>query len=96
MYRVRVDMTSTTQTFEMPASWFPFIAADPWVSATPYQHFGSAWGEVAEDGRTFTLHSTTLGEWNVLITALRNDSCGQMCANDPIEFQEDLPAPDEH
>ena len=92
VYRVRVDMTSTTQTFEMPSSWFPFITRDAWVTATPHKHFGSAWGEVAEDGYTFTLHATTLGEWNVLITALRDDHCGQMCAGSPIEFQLPLPA----
>ena len=89
-------MTSATQSFEMPASWFPHIVADPWVSATPHKHFGSAWGEVGEDGYTFTLHSTTLGEWNVLITAVRNDACGQMCAAGPIEFQEAVPPLDDH
>ena len=80
----------------MPPSWFPHIAADPWVAATPHKHFGSAWGEVAGDGHTFTLHATTLGEWNVLITGVRNDHCGQMCASAPIEFQEELPPPDDH
>ena len=94
MYRIRVVMTSTTQAFAMPPSWFPYIVTEPWISATPHKHFGSAWAEVAADGHTFTLHSTTIGEWDCLITSVRNDDCGQMCANTPIEFQEVLPPSD--
>ena len=94
MYRVRVNMESSTQTFQMPESWFPYSDAEAWAHATPYKHFGSAWGEVAEDSYTFTLHVTTLGEWSVLITGIRNDQCGQMCATDSIEHQVDKPVSD--
>ena len=92
-YRTRVNMTATTQTFAMPSSWFPHIAAEPWVHATPHRHFGSAWGEIADDGFTFTLHASTLGEWNVSISALRDDPLGQAAVAEPIEFQKDLPIP---
>ena len=65
------------------------------VHATSYKHFGSAWGEVADDGFAFTLHASTLGEWSVTISALRADPLGQAAAAEPIEFQKDLPIPDD-
>ena len=43
-YRRTIDMTSTTQALEMP-SWFEHLVKDVVVMVTPFQHFGSAWGE---------------------------------------------------
>ena len=59
---------------------------------TPYKHFGSGWGEVEADGYTVTLHVSTLGQWHILLTAVRNDESGRECASSPIEFQEDIQA----
>ena len=91
LYRVRINMESTTQSFQMPASWFPHLVKDAWINVTPYQHFGSAWGDVDEDGFTFTIHATTLGYWNVLITGVRNDPVGLQVGQEPIEYQESDP-----
>ena len=91
MYRLAVDMTSSTQTVEMPESWFPHIATDVCVHLSPFKHFGSGWGELEEDGHTITLHTTTLGQWHVLLTAVRNDAVGQASVQTPIEFQEPIP-----
>ncbi len=96
MYRMTVDMTSSTQTVQMSESWFPHIVKDICVHMSPYKHFGSGWGELATDGFTVTLHVSTVGQWNILITGVRNDECGRKCADAPIEFQEDIPPPDNH
>ncbi len=77
MYRETVNMQSSTQTIEMPESWFPHIVTSVCVHMTPYQHFGSGWGEVESDGYTMKLHVSTLGMWHVLITGVKNDVCGR-------------------
>ena len=75
-------MNSTTMTFEMP-DWFTYLTTDVHVMITPYQHFGSGWGECI--GNTIELHTTTLGKWHVLITAARKDECVKMCPQE-IEY----------
>jgi len=75
----------------MPASWFPHLVSDAWVHATPSGHYGSAYGEVGPDGYTFTLHSTTLGMWNVILTGLRADPVGVQIQSEPIEFEQEIP-----
>ena len=90
MYRTRINMTSTTQTFQMSESWYPHLAKDSYVNVSPYKHFGCAWGDIESDGFTFTIHSNQTGEYNVLITAVRNDACGVDCLNEPIEYQENI------
>ncbi len=94
MYRATVDVAKGTHTFDLPESWFPYIVKDPWVHLSPYKHFGSAWGEVQEDGQKFKIHTSTSGQWRVLITGVRNDECGKMCSSSPIEFQEEIPPED--
>jgi hypothetical protein len=94
MYRRTIDMTSTTATFDMP-DWFSHLTKGVIVQVTPYQHFGSAWGECT--GNTIELHATTLGKWHVLITACRKDECATtMCPQD-VEYipeePEDPPPP---
>jgi hypothetical protein len=88
-YRRTIDMTSTTQSFDMD-SWFPDLVKDAIVMVTPYQHFGSAWGEVS--GATVTIHATTLGKWHCLITASRNDICATTMCEQEVEF---IPTPPE-
>ena len=84
----------TKQTFKMP-SWFSHLVKDVMVQVTPYQHFGSAWGECT--GNTVEIHSTTLGKWHVLITAARADDCAENHCPPEVEFipeePEDSPSP---
>ena len=86
LYRRTLDMTASTATLELP-SYFQHLAKDAMVMCTPYQHFGSAWGEV--DGNTVTIHATTLGMWHILVTASRQDAAAEQCERE-IEF---TPAP---
>jgi len=83
MYRKTIDMTSTTATFEMP-DWFEHLSKDVIVMVTPYQHFGSGWGEA--EGNTIEIHVTTLGKWHVLITAQRADHCATTMCPQEIEY----------
>jgi len=87
MYRRTIDMTSTMETIEMP-SWFSHLTKDVIVQVTPYQHFGSAWGEC--NGNTIELHATTLGKWHVLITGARKDDCAVNYCPQEVEY---VPAP---
>ena len=87
MYRRTVDMTSTTQSYEMP-DWFQHLVKDPIVMVTPFKHFGSGWGEV--EGNTVTIHVTTLGQWHVLLTGGRKDHCATMVCPQEVEY---VPSP---
>ena len=86
MYRHTVDMESTTTTFEMP-SWFKHLATGVIIQVTPYRHFGSAWGELLEDGVTIEVHATTKGQWHLLITAARADHCATQVCPQEIEYE---------
>ncbi len=88
MYRRTIDMASTTTTFQMPP-WFKHLVKDVIIQVTPYQHFGSAWGECTEN--TIELHATTLGKWHVLITAARNDHCATSVCEQEVEYIPDEP-----
>jgi len=83
MYRRTVEMTSTTATLQMP-DWFSHLVKDVTVHVTPFQHFGSAWGECS--GTTIQLHATTLGKWHVLIMAARKDDCAVNHCPQQVEF----------
>ena len=87
MYRRTVDMTSTTQSYDMP-DWFQHLVKEPIVMVTPFKHFGSAWGEV--EGNTVTIHVTTLGQWHVLLTGGRKDHCATMVCPQEVEY---VPSP---
>ncbi len=65
-------------TFLVPA-WFQHLAKDVIVHVTPFKHFGSAWGELLDDGLSIQMHATTRGQWNVLITASRKDAFTSCC-----------------
>ena len=81
-------MTSTTATFEMP-DWFSHLVKDVMVQATPYQHFGSAWGGCVEN--TIEIHATTIGKWHVLITAARADHCATSICEQQVEYIPEVP-----
>ena len=87
--RRTIDMASMTATFEMP-EWFAHLAKDVVTQATPFQHFGSAWGQLLEDGRTIAIHSTMLGQWHILMTAARKDHCATAMCPQEVEYQKDL------
>ena len=86
-YRRTVDMTSTTQSFQMQ-DWFSHLVKEVTVHVCPYQHFGSGWGEC--QGNTVTLHATTLGKWHVLVVAARADDCAENHCEQEVEY---LPPP---
>ena len=90
-YRRTIDMAATTQTLEMP-SWFEHLVKDPIVMVTPFQHFGSAWGEC--DGNTVTIRARTLGKWHVLTTASRNDDASRSCAQEIEYTPKEAPLPE--
>ena len=50
----------------------------------PLRHFGNGWGEC--DMNTLHVHTTTKGQWNVLITASRNDMCATMMCPQEVEY----------
>jgi len=90
-YRETIAMTNTTQTIQMPVTWFPHLVSDVCVHMSPFQHFGSGWGQLQDDGCSLELHVTTLGTWHVLVTGIRKDPCGLECRAMPTEYQEDSP-----
>ena len=53
-------------------------------TVTPFKHFGSGWGECVDN--ELQIHTTTKGQWNVLITASRNDYCSQHMCPQEIEY----------
>ncbi len=86
MYRRTMSMESTTATLEMP-TWFKHIAKDVIIQVTPFMHFGSAYGQLLEDGVTIKVHATTVGKWHVLITAARKDPCAVCQCPREIEYK---------
>ena len=64
--------------------WFEFLTKDVMIQITPYQHFGSGWGERLEN--SIELHVTTIGKWHVLITAARNDVCATTMCHQKVEY----------
>jgi hypothetical protein len=82
-YRRTIDMTSSSMSFDMP-DWFSYLVKDVIVMVTPYQHFGSAWGECNRN--TIELHATTLGKWHVLIMGARNDTCATTMCPQEVEY----------
>ena len=87
-------MITAIQTIQMPISWFPHLVSDICIHMTPYEHFGSGWGNVLNDGHSIELHVSTTGQWNVLITGIRKDMCGIECGTMPTEYMDDLPTND--
>jgi hypothetical protein len=76
-------MSTTSETFNMP-DWFKHLTKDVIVFVTPFKHFGSGWGECIDN--ELQIHTTTKGQWNVLITASRNDHCAiNMCPQE-VEY----------
>ena len=83
MYTRSVEMSTTSETFNMP-DWFKHLTKDVIVFVTPFKHFGSGWGECIDN--ELQIHTTTKGQWNVLITASRNDHCAiNMCPKE-VEY----------
>ena len=83
MYTKTVDMSTTSETFDMP-DWFKYLTKNVIVFITPFKQFGSGWGECIDN--TLKIHTTSTGKWNVLITADRNDKCAtQMCPQE-VEY----------
>jgi len=82
MYTKSVEMSTTSETFNMP-DWFKHLTKDVIVFVTPFKHFGSGWGECVDN--ELQIHTTTKGQWNILITASRADYCATtMC---PLEVE---------
>jgi hypothetical protein len=90
-YRETIAMTNTMQSLKMPESWFPHLVSDVCVHMSPFQHFGSGWGQLQDDGCSLDLHVTTLGTWHVQVTGIRKDPCGLECRAMPTEYQEEVP-----
>ena len=68
--------------------WFKHLTKDVIVFVTPFKHFGSAWGECVDN--TLHIHTTTKGQWNVLITASRKDHCAtNMCPQEVEHIPEE-------
>jgi hypothetical protein len=72
--------------------WFAPLAKNVMCFATPFKHFGAAWGEQDElDPCVIHIHCSRGGLFNILITADRNDICAtQMCPQE-VEFEEQIP-----
>jgi len=82
MYTKSVDMSTTSETFNMP-DWFKHLTKDVIVFVTPFKHFGSGWGECVDN--ILHVHTSTKGKWNILITASRDDSCANCCPQE-VEY----------
>ena len=83
MYTKSVDMSTTSETFSMP-DWFKHLTKDVIVFVTPFKHFGSGWGECIDN--ELQVHTTTKGQWNILITATRNDHCATMMCPQEVGY----------
>ena len=92
MYAKNVEMNTTSETFNMP-DWFKHLTKDVIVFVTPFKHFGSAWGECVDN--ELHIHVTTKGQWNVLITASRNDPCSNVMCPQEVEYTTVAPIIDE-
>ena len=64
--------------------WFKHLTKDVIVFVTPFKHFGSGWGECVDN--ELQVHTTTKGQWNILITASRNDHCATMMCPQEVEY----------
>jgi hypothetical protein len=83
MYTKIIEMDTTSETLSLP-DWFKHLTKDAMVFVTPFKHFGNGWGECVMN--TLHIHTTTKGQWNVLVTASRNDMCAtQMCPQE-VEY----------
>lgn len=91
MYRRKIEMTATTATMELPP-WFSDLVTDCSVVCTPIRHFGSGWGEVVGD--SVEIHTTTLGEWHVIILGSRADEHA-MCCDKEVEYIPEQPSQSE-
>jgi len=83
MYTKTVDMSTTSETFDMP-DWFKYLTKNVIVFITPFKQFGSGWGECIDN--TLKIHTTSTGKWNVLITADRNDKCATTMCPQEVEY----------
>jgi len=92
MYTKTVEMNTTSETFNMP-DWFKHLTENVIVFVTLFNHFGSAWGECASS--ILHIHTTTKGQWNVLITASRADHCSQFMCPQEGEYTTVAPIVDE-
>ena len=83
MYTKSVEMSTTSGTFNMP-DWLKHLTKNVIVLVTPFNHFGSGWGECLDN--ELQIHTTTKGQWNVLITASRADYCSQHMRPQEVDY----------
>ena len=83
MYTRAIDMNTTSDTFDMP-DWFKYLTKNVIVFITPFKQFGSGWGECIDN--TLKIHTTSIGQWNVLITASRDDKCATTMCPQEVEY----------
>ena len=92
MYTKTVEISTTSEKFMMP-DWFKHLTKDVIVFVTPFKHFGSGWGECVDN--ELQVHTTTKGQFNILITASRNDHCATMMCPQEVEYTTVAPIIDE-
>jgi len=72
--------------------WFAPLAKNVLCFCSPFKHFGSAWGEQDElDTCVLHIHCSRGGQYNILVTADRNDKCATSMCPQEVEFEEQLP-----
>ena len=72
IYRWKVSTQNCKTIIELP-SYYKHLNKDDMVWASPYRHFGSAYGEVTADQCCVTICSNEDGEYNILLIGTRKD-----------------------
>ena len=67
--------------------WFKFLATDIMIFVNGFKHMGTGWGEQDQlDGNVLHITVSRGGEYNILITAARNDHCANHTCPKEIEY----------
>ena len=87
MYKRQIVAAKASVVYLTLPAWFKLLAKNALIFASPFQHFGNAWGKVGEeDGNTIEIHTSRGGAYNVLIVADRADMCATTMCPQEVEF----------
>ena len=87
MYTRQIVAAKASVVYLTLPAWFKLLAKNALIFASPFQHFGNAWGKVGEeDGNTIEIHTSRGGAYNVLIVADRADKCATTMCPQELEY----------
>ena len=72
VYHFKIDCEVGENALELP-EYYSWLGVDPIVHVTPFQCFGTGWGDVDAGGKTLTVTVNMAGSYRVTLFATRND-----------------------